>query len=144
MKNYILFYLIYWGIFIPFIFYKTGLFKRLVMVIKTILGLRKFYIVKLRAFREQGENYVFTSFDNFSARQYDYALNHCETFDLIVEDFSKEKQLNDNFYPTYIFMPVTAQGKWREAFCNNLELPKKFKVAKENIISMQPTKIKIF
>lgn len=145
MKTYILFYLIYWSIFASFVIYKLKIINHLVLVFKTIFGLRKFYSVTILGYRTLDNDATnFNSLDFIPARSYNFSHSTRHDFSLLVEDLSNSKEFNDKFYPVAIFRAVTENGQFRSSWHDNRNLGKTFLVAKENIVSMQPVKIRFF
>ena len=145
MKSYLIFYFTYWPIFILILAGKLGYLSKLILLIRGLLGWRKFLKVTIAGFHVPNRNGLkFFSLDEVEASWYRYALNTRRNYELIVEDVSSEDELKDEFYPMYRFIPVKSNGQIDQNFCQKIGTNRVFRVAAENIVLIEPTKVKLF
>lgn len=145
MKNYELFYLIYWPVFLTFIGIKSRLLVKSYLFFGTLFGLRKFYLVRMKTFRTpESDAWRFCSLDEVPARHYKDSIGSEFSVNILVEDLTKKSELENEFEPQYTFMAVTEKGQWRKDWCDDRKIKRKFTVAKENVYEMVATKVKLF
>src|ERR1039457_3935598 len=142
MKDYQLFYLIYWAIVIGVLLWYIDWAQILIHAIKMSFGMRKFYKIVCDGCRVQPFNsYTFVSLDNFKALDYEKLENSRHRFRIIVEDVSPKEGRERKYYPQYMFVPMTAKGVLDMEFCYDyLDGKKVIDLAFENLMEKKRLK----
>jgi hypothetical protein len=145
MKTYQAFYLIYWPIFLFLIGWRSGITGSIVLFCKKLFGFSNFYSVTLSGYRVLDKIGIqLGSMDYVSARNYKFASFTRTQLYSNAEVFVNKKELEDNLHPTITLTFVNDKGFWRKNFHRDNNFPKKIKVAQENVLKMEPIKLKFF
>jgi hypothetical protein len=145
MKAYQAFYLIYWSIFLFLIGWRSGITGSIILFCKKLFGFGRFYSVTLSGYRVRDRIGIqFGSMDDIPARDYEYASLTKLKFGVNAEIFVNKKELEDKFNPIITLTIVDGKGVWHKNFHRDYNLPKKIIIAQENVLRMEPIKLKIF
>jgi hypothetical protein len=137
MHLYQIFYVVYWGIFIGYILWRTDWIVNIWLFCKTVLHKRNTYKVQLSYHHIVfGPPVNFGSIDGVAADNYGNIYNDPHRITLSVEDISSKKELNNKYAPTMTFIPLAnkfvVDKSWGKKCCKK---GNSITVSVENIIT---------